>query len=78
MAGRSVSNPRSFWNKVHSRISLSDPAPPFLRPSLMNGLPGASTATVTGMSSTTNSWIASMPRSAKARTRAERIAFETR
>ena len=40
--------------------------------------PAVSTATVTGMSSTTNSWIASMPSSAKASTRAERIAFATR
>ena len=41
-------------------------------------LPPESTATVTGMSFTSNSRIASMPRSAKASTREARIALETR
>ncbi len=41
-------------------------------------LPFTSTATVTGMSWTSNSWIASMPSSAKATTRADLMALETR
>lgn len=41
-------------------------------------LPWASTATATGMSSTLNSWMASMPRSSKAITRALLMALDTR
>src|SRR5690606_18940964 len=40
--------------------------------------PPESTATVTGMSCTVNSWIASMPRSSNATTRAALIALDTR
>ena len=47
-------------------------------PVMWTELPSESTATVTGMSCTSNSWMASMPRSSKATTRAERMAFDTR
>ena len=47
-------------------------------PVLCTALPSVSTATVTGMSFTSNSWMASMPRSAKASTRAFLIDLDTR
>ena len=39
-------------------------------------VPRESTATVTGKSASSNSWIASMPRSSNASTRARRMAFD--